>query len=538
LNINFLILILLLLTSCREALDRKPLGPTIDKDNYDQLTSPVEDPSKVNQKQKSQVKDSYPKEILQKISVTITETQPLKNFLIEISRQTKVDLQLDPNITKAIHYTATDVPFIEVIEQICDLANLRFTVIGKSIRIEPDSLYSQNYNIQFLSVSRKSENQISTATDVFTGAQQGKTGDNGSNSSINVTGNSDFWAELETNLDVLLAANGGQAATYSIHRQAGIITVMGNSRHHKIVKNYLDKLRGAASSQVLIEAKIVEVILRDEFKSGINWAKVGKRTDWVVSSNFGNKANSSRFLSPSSSQTEMIRLGAQGQTFSAILNALEEFGVSRTLSSPRLTVMNNQTAVLKVAQNQVYFKLKYEKQFSTQVNREDVSVSSDIQTVPIGLIMSVQPSIDPETGEIILFLRPTISRLSETVTDPAVEIAYNANINANNSSSLTPLTPSKIPVVEVREIDSVLRLKDNEIAVMGGLMEVRSINDTSKLPIIGDVPLAGELFKSNTDGNYVVELVILLKATIKNDGANPHPADIRAQSYIKDPRPL
>jgi MSHA type pilus biogenesis protein MshL len=457
-----------------------------------------------------------------------------------MARQSKIDLQLDPSISKSIVYSASDTPFIEVIEQICTMADLRFSIIGKSIRIEPDTPYAYNYNVQFLSSARKSSNRISVATDVFSPqAQQKNAIDNGSNSSVDVQGNADFWGELEANLKIILNVSDAQKPTYSIHKQGGIISVLGNSKHHARVKSYLDQLRKSASSQVLIEAKIIEVILRDEFKSGINWNKVGKRGDLALQGNFGTKATSSKFLTPSSAQSEMIRFGAAGRTFSSILNALEEFGNSRTLSSPRLTVMNNQTAVLKVAQNQVYFKLNYDKQFSTQVARESVSVTSDIQTVPIGLVLSVQPSIDSETGEVILFLRPTISRLSESVKDPAVEIAYNANINSNNSSSLAPLTPSLVPVVEVREIDSVLRLKNGEIAVMGGLMEVRSMSDLSKLPIAGDIPLLGELFKSNTDGNYVVELVILLKATIKDDGApEPHAADTRVASYINDPRPL
>jgi len=202
--------------------------------------------------------------------------------------------------------------------------------------------------------------------------------------------------------------------------------------------------------------------------------------------------------------------------------------------------MNNQTAILKVAQNQVYFRINYDKQFSTTIQQQSVNISSDIQTVPIGLVMSVQPSIDPETGEIILFLRPTISRLNQAVRDPAVDIAYNANISAGTSASeLIKPHPSLVPVVEVREIDSVLRLKDGEIAILGGLMEIRSTQDNAKLPFLGDIALVKELFNSYSEGDLVVELVILLKATILEDAANPDKADERLlQSYVRDPRPL
>jgi len=149
--------------------------------------------------------------------------------------------------------------------------------------------------------------------------------------------------------------------------------------------------------------------------------------------------------------------------------------------------------------------------------------------------MSVQPSIDQETGDIILSLRPTISRLTHSVSDPAVEIAL---ANARAHSSVQP-KPSLIPVVEVREIDSVLRLHSGEIAVLGGLMEARATNGTAKVPIAGDIPLLGQLFTASADGDEVVELVILLRASIMEDAPSPDSADQRLyEEYVEDPRPL
>jgi type II secretory pathway component GspD/PulD (secretin) len=231
----------------------------------------------------------------------------------------------------------------------------------------------------------------------------------------------------------------------------------------------------------------------------------------------------------------MLSMGLQGKTFSGILKAIEEFGASRTLSSPRLTVMNNQTAILKVAQNQVYFRLNYDKQVNLSVDRENISVSSNIQTVPIGLVMSVHPSIDQDTGDIILSLRPTISRLTHSVSDPAVEIAF---ANARSLTNVEP-KPSLVPVVAVEEIDSVLRLQSGEIAVLGGLMEARTTNGTAKLPLAGNLPVVGQLFTASADGDEVVELVILLRASIIDDVPSPDAADRRLyQEYVEDPRPI
>lgn len=381
--------------------------------------------------------------------------------------------------------------------------------------------------MQFLNLTRSSQNRISTATDVFshvnTSTSAKNQNDNGSNSEVTVNTNNDFWSELENNLKIILQ-EGEPKATYSLNKQAGLISICGNSKHHILVKEYIKKLTAISSSQVLIEAKIIEVVLKDQFRSGINWQKIGTRNDLQVNAPFGDMSRS-HFLDPNSAQNEMISFGATGKTFSAIIKALEEFGAVRTLSSPRLTVMNNQTAILKVAQNQVYFRLNYDKQYNNSANRESVSVSSDIQTVPIGLVMLVQPSIDRQGSKIILFLRPTISRLSKSVADPAVNIVYNSSINASNAdnSKLASAKPSLIPVIEVREIDSILQLLNGELAVLGGLMEVRSVQHDVKAPGLGDIPILKELFSSHAEGDEVVELVILLRAIILPSGQAPKP---------------
>ena len=540
-HVFYTVLCTLALMGCRDLVNREPLAPEISRQEMKDLTRPITPPPlpsslPVPMKKKS---DSIPAVFLQPVSVHLSENTPLKPVLVELAHQAHIDLQLDPKINAKIVFSAKQKPFIQIIENICELAGLRYKIIDQSLRIEVDTAYVENYNIQFLNLARSSENRISIATDVFSDAANpsGKNAqDNGSNSAVTIASTNDFWSELENNLKIILSHSSApeSAGSYSLHKQGGIVSVSGTSKHHHLVKNYLNTLRKAASSQVLIEAKIIEVVLKDEYRSGVNWQKIGTRNDLYVNAPLGDLANNSRFLDPMSAQTNLISFGAAGKTFSAILEALQEFGSSRTLSSPRLTVMNNQTAILKVAQNQVYFRIRYDKQFNIAVQRESVSVSSDIQTVPIGLVMSVQPSIDSESGEIILFLRPTISRLNQSVRDPAVDIVNNS-VGAPGATK----NPSLIPVVEVREIDSILRLKNGEIAVLGGLMEVRSIQDTNKVPILGDVEIVKELFRANTESDQVVELVILLRATIASDDTSGvNEADQRLQHYIADPRPF
>lgn len=538
----FLLIIPLLLSSCRTASDSEI---RVDRSHIRTLTdSPEERLSAPKVRRKKRPPPAVPSLFQKLVSVSITEDIPLKEAFRELAHQAGVGLQLESRVTTRIFFTAIQRPLIEVVQDICELAGLRYKINGSSFRVEIDAPYPVNYNLQFLNLARNSENRISIGTDVFSNVKDGKaSADNGSNSAITGKTTTDFWTELDGNLKTILTAEaqskGGEAksANYSIHRQGGLVTVYGTARQHRLVESYLKSLHRVVSSQVLIEAKVIEVNLKDQYKSGINWQKLAG-SNFRVDMPLGNLSQRGRFMDPASAQMDVLSIGLQGKTFTGLLKAIEEFGASRTLSSPRLTVMNNQTAILKVAQNQVYFRLNYDKQLSLMVNRESVSVSSDIQTVPIGLVMSVQPSIDEDAGSIVLSLRPTISRLSQSVRDPAVDIAFNANGGGN--SSFQP-TPSLIPVVEVREIDSVLRLQSGEIAVLGGLMEARTINGAAKLPIAGDIPVLGELFKSAAEGDEVVELVILLRATIIEEGESPQPdaADQRLyQNYVSDPRPL
>lgn len=497
---------------------------------------PIEQPERVKTAKVAEPEPAIPKKMLQPVSITVTEGISLKNILIELARQADVDLQLDPTIEERIIFSAKKKPFIEVIKSMCEMAKLRFDIIDNSIRIERDLPYTHNYNVQFLNMSRSSENQMEVATDVFssTATNKSSAGDNGSKSAVKATTKNDFWEELSQNLQTIVEST--EKGSFSLHKQAGLVSVKATRKQHKIVEKYLNQLRKVACSQVLIEAKIIEVTLKDEYRSGINWQKLDTG-DLRINAKFGNMAQKSSFLDPTNSQADLISFGATGTKFSGIANVLQEFGMVRTLSSPRLTVMNNQNAVLKVAQNKVYFRLNYDKMFNTTNNQTDTTISSDIQTVPIGLIMMVQPSIDPDSGEIILFLRPSISRLTQSVSDPAVDIAYNASTTAANK--VTEVKPSLIPVVEVREIDSVLRLQDREMAILGGLMEVRSAEQKDSIPGMDNIPLIRDLTGSIAEGDTIVELVIVLRATIVDRGAAPDGADMRLmQSYTTDPRPM
>ncbi len=468
------------------------------------------------------------------VTIQLTPDSDLKPMLQQMAVLGHINLCIhDDCLSKkdGIFYECHGKDIYTVLEDIANILDLRFDIDSKKVaHFYPNLPYSKTYQVQFLNLTRSHESHAGVATDIFSEKASKNSADNGSKNQLKSQTSCDFWKELEDNLHAILAEN----EHFSVHKTAGVISIFATKHTHEQIDQYIRILHQISSTQVLIEAKIVEVTLLDQFKSGINWQIFTSNSKAFFTGNFGTMAqNNTPF--PVGQAGEMITLGSKFKDFSAILNMLESFGNVRTLSSPRLTVLNNQTALLKVAQNEVYFKLNYDKYFS-QMGVENFTVSSDAQTVPIGLVLSVQPSINLDTGEVMLFLRPTLSRLSKTVSDPAVEIALSQSKNASSSNQTYP---SLVPIVEVREIESILRLKNNEMAIVGGLMEIRSVENNNGIPGLSQLPVIKDLTGSQSCLDQVTELVILITVHVipPDYSAHPDQADYRLlKNYVSDPR--
>jgi general secretion pathway protein D len=522
---------ILIISSCDKIVEQKYLSSDIQDNSVKKMIEPIED----EYEDFSIPKDSLEPEILipenlkQKVSLILNERLSVKSVLCETAKKLDIDFQIDPKIDSRIIFQAHQKPFIEILDAICDISDLRYTIVNGFVKVIPDTAFTKTYDLQFLNFSRDSENKIAIATEVSSNASEDNTNkvSSSSDSTVTVKTKNDFWSEIENGIKIILQ-NANQSM-YSINKQSGIITIHANSKTHKQVVEYIQKVKESTISQVLIEAKIIEVHLKNEYRRGINWDLVSKRSK--INSSFGSMSMNG--LNNEGTHGTPVTFSYKAGQMHSILNALEEFGSTRAISNPRITAMNNQAAILKVAQNHVYFKLNYDKTYlSSDSKREDIAVSSDIKTIPIGLVMFVQPSIDISDNSITLFLRPTITKLTGDVSDPAVDIALRS-IDPDKKYE-----PSKVPITEVREIASVLRLNDGEIAVLGGFMEVRSSKNKAGLPGVRDIPLAGELVSSYGMGDDIVELVILIKVKIIRKNKTQKAADIRLQRFVPDPRPF
>ena len=287
-----------------------------------------------------------------------------------------------------------------------------------------------------------------------------------------------------------------EAAAVIMNAEGGIITVRATQRQHDKIQEFIDRVTHAARRQVLIEATIVEVELSDGYKQGIDWSRFraddsGFSVTRPVGASVADTANSAFNL--------LVRQFDKPLNLIAAVDLLQSFGTTKVLSSPRLSVLNNQTALLKVVENIVYFNVKSDTTTSANVGTT-TAVTTTPQSVSVGLVMAVTPQIS-ETREVILNVRPTISSVSDWKEDP-------------NPSNKAAGVQNFVPQIRTREIESVMRVASGDIAVLGGLMEDRIDYNTGRLPLLGQLPIAGELVTKRDNSARKSELVIFLRPMV------------------------
>jgi MSHA biogenesis protein MshL len=329
-------------------------------------------------------------------------------------------------------------------------------------------------------------------------------------------------------------------SNYTINRQAGVLTLNGTTKQHEMIERLLEALKNNAASQVLIEAKVIEVDLNDQYASGINWQTLGSKIGEQIG--VGPISTSFPLVAPTNSIAQagnFIQFTSKNDS-SNILQLLEGFGVLRTLSSPRLHAINNQQSTLTFATNHVYFTISVTSSNTTTTNGSSTTnpptYSSTINTVPIGIMMTMMPSIDLKNNEVTLSVRPTLSTLIDSVNDPAFELQLASAFTSN--PGLKPNVHNAIPEIQVRELDSTLKLKSGQTMVIGGLMQ-QEANDTDVgVPFFAGLPIAGNLFKNVAKSSHNKELVLLIKATIVNTGGSLGKTDKTIfHKFSDDPRP-
>ncbi len=291
-----------------------------------------------------------------------------------------------------------------------------------------------------------------------------------------------------------------EAASVIANPEGGVITVRATARQHEKVQEFLDRVMSGARRQVLIEATIIEVTLSDGYQQGIEWSRLTSGTDYSIS-------KPTLTTNVPSAVTPYVIKYRQINPLNLLttVELLRAFGTVKVLSSPKLAVLNNQTATLKVSEDFVYFNVKQDVVPGNTNTNATVTTTTTPQSVSIGFFMSLTAQIS-DNGTVTLSVRPSISSIAELKQDPNPELAR------NNIKNL-------VPQIRMREIESMMRVESGDIAVLGGLMEDRLDNRDGRLPGFGDIPFLGEVFNTRSNSSAKSELVVLLRPTVIRDAS-------------------
>ncbi|MBZ9613822.1 pilus (MSHA type) biogenesis protein MshL [Rheinheimera maricola] len=370
-----------------------------------------------------------------------------------------------------------------------------------SIAVNSGGVSQDNQNSQNNQNNQNNQNSNNQGNSGFgnqanqNGQQSGQQQFNGS--TIQSESKTDFWKDLEKAVSAVLG--GGAERIVVVTPQAGLVTVRGMPEEIAAVKAYLGQSEQHLQRQVVLEAKIIEVTLNDEYQQGINWqnAIMNLRNTGFNFSTSGAVAGNAI----SSSLGGVTAISFNNADFNGVINLLETQGNAQVLSSPRVTAMNNQKAVIKVGQDE-YFVTNVSSDTTIGAGATTSTPNISLQPFFSGIALDVTPQID-QNGSVILHVHPSVTETSE----------QNKTIRFSNEQIVLPLAQSNI-----RESDTIIRARSGEIVVIGGLMQTVTSDNESRTPVLGSIPLIGKLFTSINKVDKKKELVILLKPTVVGEG--------------------
>ena len=535
-----------------------------------------------------------------KYSVTVKDV-PVQELLFAVSRDTKVNIDIHPGIEGRVTLNAIDQTLKQILTRVSKQIDMRWEVDGPNIAVRPDSPFLRIYKIDYVNMTRDSSGTIGVQTQVVgpggSGAGGGGLGQNSSQIKLDNVSKNRFWEILEKNIKDILretdkllpegssetvvqnrsqtaaatnrpqtnaqrrtSAPAGQtqssttgpgatenqtaeeslrqtltfreAASVIINSETGTVVVRATARQQEKVSEFIEQISGSSKRQVLIEATVVEVVLNDKYQSGVDWSALGLQgLGYSVKQSFtGINLQESPFFSLQYRNPN----AAAGGDISSTLKLLNSFGSTRVLSSPKIMALNNQTAVMRVVENRVYFSVKAEPSGTTTnpitgQTTSSFTFTSTPNVVPEGFVMNVTPQIS-ENDIINLNIRPSITRITSFVNDP--------NPDLNRAGSV----PNRVPQIQTREFETMMRVASGQTAVLGGLMQDTFQTSRDGLPIVARIPVLGDAVSYRNDAGSKSELVVFIRASVIREASVE--ADLAAykkylptSEFFKDPSP-
>jgi MSHA biogenesis protein MshL len=461
-----------------------------------------------------QISIEQPKISQQRFDVSVKNVD-MRSFLLGLVDSTPFNMVISPDVKGKASLQLKDVTINEVLMAVERIYPVMIEKQANVFYVSSAESMTAIYPVDYLNLTREGKSRTNIAGQTVTsGQQQNNSGGQGGNSSgassssvnqlnsteIKTESKVDFWGELQNSLNLIVAGEEKSQVIVSPH--SGIVIVKALPKTQRLIRDYLGVTQQNLNRHVILEAKIIEVVLNEGFQSGIDWQKMNTLNGGSDSLLIGQQGQVLNTQQSSTPLNGILSLLYQSNSFQGAIDLLKSQGNVQVLSSPRISTINNQKAVIKVGSDEFFVT----DVSTTTVTGTSTATTPDVTLTPFfsGISLDVTPQIN-QNNDIILHIHPVVSEVSD----------QQKTFTLGQDQFSLPLA-----LTNIRESDSIIRAKDQQVIVIGGLMQNKISQTENSTPLLGDIPIVGSLFKQTRDSVVKSELVILLKAKLVDAQSN------------------